>query len=336
MKKSLFVFSIMISMLITMMPICSASEDQINKNVIVHYPEIFEAALPSETSNYDVAVSNMLQMGWSMKEIADLPEKMILDYADAQSTSKSTKYFCYCADESDEEYIVEMKKDQFDYHVNQEKSKINDGADVTQLSSTGKLAISNIWSTSTDLNQYNSTGYLKQDQYLAWEGNNTFLNSYRWEWVIHPVNTREDVFYLTHQDNTTMIQDSENYVYKYDFALSNDTIVSETYESYTPVTYSYDGTSGVAYTVNLKDPEAYVASDGFINYRYTNHRGYMSYRTVLNNSNVTATSAAGGYIHCTKIPIVSPSVSFSGLDVSVSPSYAFVDETPGTYCSTRK
>ena len=337
MKKSLVTFCLIIILLFVTIPVCGVTaESDLDMGAKVHYFGEFDLTNHSQLSNYEKAISNMLQMGWAMNEINDLPREKVLEYAAAQSSTRSSQYLCYSIDELNQEHVVEMKKDEFDYCVNREKRKFQNGNDVTKLSSSGKLMISNIWSTASDTNQYNSTGYLKQDQYLTWMGNNTFSNSYRWEWVIQPENTKKDVFYLMHQSNTTMVQDSEYYIYKYDYTRNNDTVVVKTYESTTPVTYKYENTSGVAYTVDLKDAEEYLASDGYCYHRYTNHRGYMSYSTVINNSSAVATSAAGGYLHCKWAWVVSPGVSLDGLSISISPSYAYEEETPGTYCSTKK
>ncbi len=288
-------------------------------------------------SRYEQAVDNMLKMGWTMDEINDLPEKNVLEYTNALSFSKNTKYLCYYLDENNQEKVVEMPKNKFDYFTNQKKSELASSENgVSEMSSSGKLELSEIWNSSSDLDKYNSTNYLKQDQYLTWLGNNTLHNSYRWEWVILPQNTKKDVFYLVHEPNTTMVQNSQSFVYKYDLTRSNDTIIAGTYQVDTPDTYEYDGTSGVAYTLDLKDAEASLSSSGHCYSRYTNHRGYMSYQTVINNTGTVATSAAGGYRHCTLMWVVTPSITFMDMDISISPSYAYVNETPGTFCSVKK
>lgn len=290
-----------------------------------------------ELSLYDKAVHNMLQMGWTLDEIKDLPEDNVLEYADALSFSKNTKYLCYYLDDNNKEQVVEMAKDKFDYCTNKKKDEMSSKISVSEMSSDGKLSLSNIWNSSSDLDKYNSTNYLKQDQYLTWIGNNTFYNSYRWEWLISPKNTKKDVFYLTHDANTTMLQNSESFVYKYDLTRSNDSVIAETYQVNKPDTYAHDGTYGLAYTVDLKDEEANLSSSGFCYSRYTNHRGYMLYKTKLNNTNNISTAAAGGYKHCTFALVVKLSVTIKGiLSVSVDPSYAYVNETPGTYCSVNK
>lgn len=46
-------------------------------------------------NEYDIAVNKMLQMGWSSKEIADLPYDDIIDYAEAISYSKNSQFLRY-------------------------------------------------------------------------------------------------------------------------------------------------------------------------------------------------------------------------------------------------
>ena len=130
-------------------------------------------------SRYEQAVDNMLKMGWTMDEINDLPEKNVLEYTNALSFSKNTKYLCYYLDENNQEKVVEMPKNKFDYFTNQKKSeRASSENGVSEMSSSGKLELSEIWNSDSETTKFNDTNYLKQDQYLTWLGNNTFHNSF--------------------------------------------------------------------------------------------------------------------------------------------------------------
>ena len=184
-------------------------------------------------NEYDIAVNKMLQMGWSSKEIADLPYDDIIDYAEAISYSKNSQFLRYYIDDNNIEQVTSISENLFDFETNFEKSKTNKVNKIAGMSSDGKLEISPIWNSSSETNVYNSTGYLKQDQYLTWLGNNTYFTSYRWEWVIQTENTKKDVFYICNQMDLTPIEGTESYVYKYDFTETPTTITSRLFHTYT-------------------------------------------------------------------------------------------------------
>lgn len=252
-------------------------------------------------SEKNIAVSNLLKMGWTMTEISDLSEDEILKYSNVVSYETSESYICSYTDENNEEQVVSVPKDVFDHVVSKSKAKENEnaGIEISNMSSNGKLSISPIWS-SEYYDAYVFSGKMSQKANLTWMGNNTYFSNYRCEWVTEPNVKWRDIMYICNNGGLNLQTDTAYFVYKYYVTLST---TGERFEE----VHEYGNTSrfitksmydnGIGYKFEL-DGGTTMSSSGS-QYRSTDtHRMYMSHNlTVKSGYNSVVTSA--GYYHAT-------------------------------------
>ena len=259
-------------------------------------------------SDYDLAISNLLKMGWSMSEINDLPESEILKYSNVISFETAENYLCTYIDEENEEKIVSVPKDVYDHIINKENiDKDNADSELSNMSSNGKLSISPIWS-SEYYDSYAFDGKMSQRANLTWMGNNTYFTNYRCEWTENPNVMWKDIMYI-YNGGMNAKMDTSYFVYKYErpFYSSNTQILeySATTETNGKIKrYPYN--TGIGFVFQLFNPGHVYENGSQQDYTHS-HRMYMSYDLDIwagRNSVVTC----AGYYHSTSV-LSNPSIT---------------------------
>lgn len=251
-------------------------------------------------SDYDLAVSNLLRMGWTMDEINDLPEEEILKYSNVISFETSENYLCTYIDEDGCEQTVAVSKDMYEYTraKTANKESITDNK-LSKMSSNGKLSITPIWS-SENYSSYAFSNKMSQKANLTWKGNNTYFANYRCEWETEPNVQWRDAVYICNNSGLDPSFSTSYFVYKYDRYrnLMNEEVWREWKDNYVIGDgYLVQETSknGVGYVFDFS--EDIIGNDDYIS-ETSNHRIYMSNSYAVNSGyNSVVTSA--GYYHAT-------------------------------------
>ena len=302
MKKQFKVFSMLL--IIVMCLNCSAVSFASNssENLIIE-------------EKHKKAISVLTNAGWEENDIYDmLSEEEILTYADVESVVTSEKKYYKVSDTQ----TTEISENQCHYEIN--KIKKDFIANLTPQNSGISVCSMVIGDTVKDETK-TTDGYFTYYVQAYRKGSVTFILSARYEWLISPKNRKIDVFGLGHDTNLTKnISSSDvHYVYKADITnLADGT-------TYTYQTTNADemkvGIGGVVVKQKLNsDPTA------------VNHRGYLRYDAVKNNSTATAFEIFAEYYHQQTTIQVSPVISFpSGGSISVSPSESFKFMSPNPH-----
>ncbi len=254
-------------------------------------------------SDYDLSVSNLLKMGWTMAEISDLSEDEILKYSDIINYQTAENYICSYSDENNEEHLVSVPKDVFDHVISKNNTEEDKNAkvEISSMSSSGKLNISPIWS-SEYYDSYAFDGKMKQTANLTWKGNNTYFSNYRCEWVEEPSVQWREAIYICNNGGLNPSFSTSYFVYKYNRYRNlmseevwrewkNNDVIGEGYLE------QKTSKNGVGYTFDFS--KDIIGSDDFLT-ETRNHRIYMSNSYTVNpgyNSVVTC----AGYYHATSI-----------------------------------
>lgn len=128
-----------------------------------------------------------------------------------------------------------------------------------------------------------------------------YLIKHSFQWLKKPTDQYKDAVGTGHNSNLTSIQDSEILTYSYDEEYSKNPIIGlGPWENRGTKTDYYMTAhkkgSGMGFEMSLR-------ADTFNNsgqYRYSNHRGTLSYRVVKNNTAAIASDVSGHYLHLTK------------------------------------
>lgn len=153
-----------------------------------------------------------------------------------------------------------------------------------------------------------------------------YLIKHSFQWLKKPTDTFKDAVGTGHNSNLTSVQDSEILTHSYDEEYSKNPVIGlgpwENRGTKTDYYMTADRKgSGMGFEMNLK-------SDTFNNsgqYRYSNHRGSLSYRVIRNNSSATASDVSGHYIHLTKNITAS-----LGIDIKGTGSFSITSTTSYT------
>ena len=248
------------------------------------------------------AISFLLNAGWTIEEIYDLlSDEAIIEFADAKAVvSSDKKYFRVTEEES-----IAITEEECMEAVNAIQNTAN-GISVCAAGDEIKDEV-----TTTD-------GYLTYYVEVYSIGNGEYMVGGRFEWLKTPLNTKIDVFAVSHDYQLTQVGNAADvyYIYKADYGITRETTVPD--EMYINI---YNGTA-----VKQK----LFGENDII---YSNHRGYLQYKVQSNNTGATMFAVSAEYLHQQGLFSVSPSLSFNGMSVGVSYSTFFKRMSPNPYLS---
>lgn len=248
------------------------------------------------------AIDFLLEAGWTIEEIDDfLSDEVLLEFATAKAVVSSDKKY-YRVTEEDSIAITE---EECMNAINAIQS-VNNGI---SLCSEGEEIRDEV--TTTD-------GYLTYYVEVYSNGGGEYIIGGRFEWLIAPLNTKIDVFAVSHDYQLTQVGNYSDvyYIYKADYGITRETTTPD--EMYINI---YNGT---AVKQKLFGENDIV---------YSNHRGYLQYKVCSNNSAAEMFAVSAEYLHQQGIFSVSPSISFDGMSVGVSYSTFFKRMSPNPYLS---
>lgn len=254
------------------------------------------------------AISFLLNAGWTSNEINDLlSDKALLEFAEAKSVVSSDQKYFRITEEDSIVITEEECKNAINTIENAEKG--------VSVCAGGDTIIDDI--TTTD-------GYLTYYVEVYSFGGGEYMISGRYEWLKAPLNTKIDVFSVSHDYQLTQLGNAADvyYVYKADYAITPGNYI--TTEISTPDEMYISIHNGTAVKQKLL---------GATDIIYSNHRGYLQYRACSNNTGATMFAVSAEYLHQQGMFSVSPSLSFDGMSVGVSYSTFFKRMSPNPYLS---
>jgi len=254
------------------------------------------------------AIDFLLGAGWTIAEIDDLlSDKVLLEFAEAKAVVSSDKKYYRVTEEDSIAITEEECKNAINANKNIEKG-------ISSYSG-GDTIIDDI--TTTD-------GYLTYYVEVYSFGGGEYMISGRYEWLKVPLNTKIDVFSVSHDYQLTQLGNSDDvyYVYKADYAITPGNYI--TTEINTPDEMYISIHNGTAVKQKLLGATDYICS---------NHRGYLQYRACSNNTGATMFAVSAEYLHQQGMFSVSPSLSFDGMSVGVNYSTFFKRMSPNPYLS---
>lgn len=283
-------------------------------------------------SDRDIAVSNLLKMGWTMDEINDLNENEILKYKDVLDYDTAESYICTYVDENNEENLVSVSKDVYDHILSKNETEKNTPAtELSDMSSNGKLNISPIWS-SEYYDSYAFEGKLKQKANLTWMGNNTYFTNYRCEWEHEPNVQNKDIMYIYNGGMKAKLN-TTYFVYKYTSRIDGifeRVIEHDNYNDSIGNIKIYRYPGGIGYVFKFNSEE-YVedCADGT-----DTHRMYMSHDLNINEGQNSVVTNAGYYHNTSRIG--SPEITdITSSGASISSIWPLQLGTPTLYLNAK-
>ncbi len=248
------------------------------------------------------AISFLLNARWTTEEIYDLlTDEAILEFAKAKAVVSSEKKFFRVTEEDS----IAITEEECMEAVNAIQNIAN-GISVCAAGDEIKDEV-----TTTD-------GYLTYYVEVYSIGGGEYMVGGRFEWLKTPLNTKIDVFAVSHDYQLTQVGNAADvyYIYKADYGITRETTVPD--EMYINI---YNGTA-----VKQK----LFGENDII---YSNHRGYLQYKVQSNNTGATMFAVSAEYLHQQGLFSVSPSLSFDGMSVGVSYSTFFKRMSPNPYLS---
>lgn len=255
-----------------------------------------------ETSPYDDAVSNMLNMGFTQQYINDLNEEEILKYKNATLYSSDEKYIKIISSDEGSK-VIESSENEWLMH--QIEPEIN--AKVASTEGKDDPVVKN-------------TSWLKLETSILHSSGNNYFMSCRYEWLKNPGCNMEDVLGLG-CSGADVLYNTFTFVQKYDITCNHTSSTHPKYSSGTSTITNNDNTpstfttNGIAKKFNLppKD-DVHYGSETPRPYSYhdytSNVRGYMSVQIYKNNTNNTIISNIATYDHQQFSLSFSPSIEF--------------------------
>ena len=295
-------------------------------------------------SDYDIAVSNLLKMGWTMSEINDLKKTEVLKYKDVLDYTSAEGYTCSYIDENGSEQLVAVSEDIFRYVQNRNKSQNSKDDDlITEMSADGELNISPIWSSEyyEDTSAFSSK--LVQKANLTWMGNMTYITNYRCAWdnqdsVFNeddePNVQYQDAIYICNSDSVEPVDSTGYFVYKYDRKVD---LPASTTEIVDEDGFSIKATdNGRGYVFEF-GPESQPDSTGYKYIKTVNHRVYMSHNLTVYPGNTSVVTSAGYYHRTSILGAVTSITNITSTGATMSPSIGlFSLASPTLYLCAKK
>lgn len=247
------------------------------------------------------AISFLLNAGWTTEEIYDLlTDEAILEFAKAKAVVSSEKKFFRVTKENS----IAITEEECMEAVNSIQNATN-GISVCAAGDEIKDEV-----TTTD-------GYLTYYVEVYSIGGGEYMVGGRFEWLKTPLNTKIDVFAVSHDYQLTQLGNSSDvyYIYKADYyGVTRETTIPD--EMYINI---YSGTA-----VKQK----LFGENDII---YGNHRGYLQYKVQSNNTGATIFAVSAEYLHQQGLFSVSPSLSFDNMSIGVNYSTFFKRMSPNPY-----
>lgn len=256
----------------------------------------------------------LLQSGWTQEDIDDLlTEEALLEFANTEEALSQEKYYRV----KDDTEVEEISEEQCEQEIAQIDMIENIGGSVSPLSTIPV-------GTTTEIS--GGTSYVKLNLYAYNAGYNAdgvreYVLSARFEWLKSPVNREKDVFGLGHSTNLDQKgnQNDVYYVFKANRtqvdSINHTTIKMSEYVTHTPTAIDVN-TYGTAITQQLCGD---VVNEPGVSLLYTNQKGYLQYRAVVNNAGHVSVSICEQYYHRKSLFNGSITASFKGdLTISIS------------------
>ena len=247
------------------------------------------------------AISFLLNAGWTTEEIYDLlTDEAILEFAKVKAVVSSEKKFFRVTEENS----IAITEEECMEAVNSIQNATN-GISVCAAGDEIKDEV-----TTTD-------GYLTYYVEVYSIGGGEYMVGGRFEWLKTPLNTKIDVFAVSHDYQLTQLGNSSDvyYIYKADYyGVTRETTIPD--EMYINI---YSGTA-----VKQK----LFGENDII---YGNHRGYLQYKVQSNNTGATIFAVSAEYLHQQGLFSVSPSLSFDNMSIGVNYSTFFKRMSPNPY-----
>ncbi len=307
-------------------------------------------------SDKDLVISKLLNAGWSMQQINDLPDSELMTYKDGQVVSHDTRYYRLSSQKKEVEVAdektkkkktvlvpiegtsktTELSEEQCMAEVqlwNESHNELQNSNDISTMSSS--VSNINLTPMSYDNGNASSTdadGWIKVDIYATYISGSKYKLTGFWTWLTTPGYRLTDVFGLGHDSGLIHTNDAVFAYYSASrkYYVGWDSESPAYYDTYYTESYSNlavdDGGDCVSF--NLMDDTNLGANDSY----YTSHRGGMSYYVNVNGTATRYTMVYGKYAHQKWAWNVSPSISWPlSVGFSVSPSSYFDYLSPNPY-----
>lgn len=266
----------------------------------------------------DVALGRqvLLDSGWSPEEIDDLlTDEVVANYANATSVGYEKKFY-----RIGEDSVIEITEEECNEDINNIAHQIFDEVEMIGNGSVAAPCLAP--GTDKKDEEITEDGYFTSYVRVYAYGGGDFMLQARFEWLITPSNRKLDVFAL--RNSISLLpgdRDDIYYVYKADVTnylpSSQYTATIENPDS------MFTDDNGVVITQDLIDDSVLSTA--------TNHRGYVEYPASIANSNALRAAAYSYYYHQETTFEVTPSISFDGPSVTVTPTTKFKFMEPNTY-----
>ena len=233
------------------------------------------------------ATEVLLQSGWTQADIDDLmTEDALLEFANTTEAYSQEKYYRVKNDTAEE-----ISEEQCEKEINQ--------TEITEKS--GKSASNSEQSVplKTTAEKSGGNSYVKINLYIYNAGNREYVISARFEWLKRPIFRGTDIFTLGHSNTLDQAGTNNDVYYVFKFTSTQVDSITNTakqvYEhvSYSPTTRNTDF-GGTVITQRLFNDN--VIEPG-ISTLYTNQRGYLQYRAVVNNKSAAYADIYAQYSH---------------------------------------